>query len=68
MDFDKIQHFLNSDKNSEIKEYYFDIATELNHIISIKRDNFEAFEEILFQLGIPCKCNAAMSIHASFHL
>jgi len=46
MDFDKIQNFLNSPKNEELKEFYFDIASELNNLILIKRDNFFAFEEI----------------------
>lgn len=46
MDFDKIQHFLAADENSVLKQYYFDIASELNQIITIQRDNFGAFEEI----------------------
>ncbi len=46
MEFEKIQHFLNAPINSELKEYYFDIAAELSQIITIKRDNFDAFEEI----------------------
>jgi hypothetical protein len=46
MDFDKIQHFLDADENSLYKQYYFDIASELNQIIIIQRDNFGAFEEI----------------------
>ncbi|MBX2907886.1 MAG: hypothetical protein KF744_17710 [Taibaiella sp.] len=46
MDFDKIQRFLDADENSIYKECYFDIAAELNQIITIQRDNFGAFEEI----------------------
>lgn len=44
--FDSIQGFLNSPKNNELKEYYFDIAAELNSIILLRRDDFGAFEEI----------------------
>jgi len=46
MEFDKIQHFLDAAENNELKEYYFDIATELNQIITLQRDNFGDFEEI----------------------
>ena len=46
MEFGKIEHFLNSSINSKIKEYYYDVAAELSQIITIKRDNFGAFEEI----------------------
>ncbi len=46
IDFDKIEIFLNNPKNSDLKEYYFDIAAELSSLITIKRDNFDAFEEI----------------------
>lgn len=46
MDFDKIQTFLNSPKNEEVKNYYFDIASELSNLIQIRRDDFRAFEEI----------------------
>lgn len=46
MEFDKIQHFLDAAENNELKDYYFDIAAELNHIITVQRDNFEGFEEI----------------------
>ncbi len=46
IDFVTIESFLNSPKNEEFKDYYFDIASELSNLISIKRDSFEAFEEI----------------------
>ncbi len=45
-DFDKIQSFLENPINEEIKEQYFDIAAELSQIITLKRSNFDAFEEI----------------------
>jgi len=44
--FDNIQFFLEADNNSELKDFYYDIVSELNHIITIKRDQFGAFEEI----------------------
>jgi len=50
MEFDKIQHFLDADENNELKDYYFDIATELNQIITVQRDNFEGFEEIFIYI------------------
>jgi len=46
MEFDKIQHFLDAAENNELKDFYFDIATELNQIITLQRDNFANFEEI----------------------
>lgn len=46
MDFNKIERFLNNPINEDLKEYYFDTAHELNQIISLKRDNFDLFEEI----------------------
>ncbi len=46
MEFAKIEKFLNDPINSNLKDFYFDTANELNQIISIKRDNFEAFEEL----------------------
>jgi hypothetical protein len=48
MDFEKIERFLALPQNEEIKDYYFDIVTELSNLITIKRDNFDAFEEIFF--------------------
>lgn len=46
MDFDKIQSFLDDPINDEIKEQYYDLASELSQIITIKRDDFRGFEEI----------------------
>ncbi len=46
MNFEKIESFLNNPLNEELKEYYFDIAYELNQTISINRDDFGAFEDI----------------------
>lgn len=46
MDFDKIERFLNNPINEDLKDSYFDTAHELNQIISLKRDNFDAFEEL----------------------
>lgn len=45
-DFTKIEEFFEDPKNSELKDMYFDIASELNQIITIKRENFGGFEEI----------------------
>lgn len=46
MDFEKIERFLADPQNEEMKEYYFDIARELSSLITIKRNNFDAFEEV----------------------
>jgi hypothetical protein len=46
MEFGKIEAFLAEPENSELKEYYYDTANELNQIITLKRDNFDAFEEL----------------------
>lgn len=46
MDFDKIGHFLENEINSSFKDYYFDITAELSGMITLKRDNFDVFEEI----------------------
>ncbi|PDS27035.1 ABC-three component system protein [Flavobacterium branchiophilum] len=45
-DFSKIQLFLEDEKNSDLRDYYFDIASELGGLITIKRDNFVLFEEV----------------------
>jgi hypothetical protein len=50
MDFDKIEKFLNNPQNDYLKDYYFDTAYELNQLISLKRDNFDLFEEIFFYI------------------
>ena len=46
MDFDKIEKFLYNPLNEALKDYYFDTAYELNQLISLKRDDFDLFEEI----------------------
>lgn len=45
-DFEKISSFLSDSRNEDLKEQYFDIATELRNIILIKRDNFAEFEQV----------------------
>ncbi|MFC1226666.1 ABC-three component system protein [Pedobacter sp. BG31] len=50
MEFDKLQMFLDADENSELKDYYFDIAAELNQMIILQRDNFGSFEEIFIYI------------------
>lgn len=47
MDFEKIQQFLDDPKNTELKNYYFDITYELDSMIILKWDDFGPFEEIL---------------------
>lgn len=46
MEFSKIRHFLEDPRNEELKNYYFDVATELDQIITLKREQFDAFEEV----------------------
>lgn len=46
MNFEKIERFLALPQNEDIKDYYFDVVSELSNQITIKRDNFDAFEEI----------------------
>ena len=50
MEFDKIEQFLNNPVNEQLKNYYFDTAHELNQIISLKRNNYEAFEELFVHI------------------
>ncbi len=45
-EFDKISSFLNNPINEELKDYYYDTAAELNQMITLKRENFDAFEEL----------------------
>ncbi|MCT3663821.1 restriction endonuclease [Elizabethkingia anophelis] len=45
-DFEKISSFLSHPINDDIKDQYFDVASELRNVIQIKRDNFAAFEEV----------------------
>lgn len=46
MEFKKIELFLENPINSELKEYYFDTANELNQMITLKREEFDKFEEL----------------------
>lgn len=50
MDFDKIKYFLEDEINSNFKDYYYDIASELSGMITLKRDNFDAFEEVIIYI------------------
>ena len=50
MDFDKIEHFLNNPINSDLKDYYFDTAHELNQMITLNRNDFGSFEEIFIYI------------------
>lgn len=50
MEFNKIENFLSNPENEELKNYYFDTAHELNQIISLKRENYEAFEELFVHI------------------
>jgi hypothetical protein len=45
-DFTCIQSFLDDDKNSDLRDYYFDIASELSGLITLKRSNFNLFDEV----------------------
>lgn len=45
-DFEKISTFLADPINEDLKEQYFDIASELSNVILIKRGNFAEFEEV----------------------
>lgn len=47
LEFSNIQGFLEDEKNSDLRDYYFDITTELSGLITLKRDNFHIFDEIL---------------------
>jgi len=47
MDFDKIKYFLEDEINSLFKDYFYDITSELSGMITLKRDDFGAFEEVL---------------------
>lgn len=48
--FNQIEEFLNDPINSELKDYYFDTASELQQIIYFKRDNFKLFEEFFLHI------------------
>ena len=46
MEFDRIEEFLKNPINEVLKEYYYDVANELNQLITLNRNNFDAFEEL----------------------
>ena len=48
--FSQIDEFLQNPINEELTEMYEDLAMELNSIITIKREDFYAFEEIFVYL------------------
>jgi hypothetical protein len=48
--FNKIDRFLESPKNSDFKDSYYDCINELSQVILIHRDDFGAFEEVLFYI------------------
>lgn len=48
--FEKIKEFLGKPINTEIKNSYYDIVAELNQIITIKRELFGQFEEVLYYI------------------
>lgn len=50
MEFDKIEAFLKDPVNEHLKDYYYDTASELNQIITLKRNNFDAFEELFIHI------------------
>ncbi len=50
MEFEKIERFLDNPINSEFKDYYFDTAHELNQILTLKRNNFDLFEELFVHI------------------
>ncbi|NBL65771.1 hypothetical protein GV828_11225 [Flavobacterium sp. NST-5] len=47
LEFNNIQSFLEDDKNSEFRDYYFDITTELSALITLRRDDFDMFDHVL---------------------
>jgi hypothetical protein len=47
LDFSNIKSFLEDDKNYELRDYYFDITSELSSLITLRRENFDAFEEVM---------------------
>jgi len=58
MDFEQIRAFLENPINEDLKEQYFDSAAELSELITIKRANFDAFEEIFsFAYKLVCDGN-----------
>ncbi len=61
MEFDTIEKFLYNPINEDLKDIYFDTAHELNQIITLKRNNFDAFEE-LFLYIYQLVCDGSVSL------
>ncbi len=58
MHFAKIDAFLQNPINSELSDIYLDAAFELKNLITVKRDEFGAFEEIFVHIyNIVCDKN-----------
>jgi len=66
-DFEKINAFLSDPRNDDLKEQFFDIATELSNLIHIQRDNFLAFEEIFIFIYKKI-CDGAKDIRGKRHI
>lgn len=64
LEFDTLDAFLKDPLNSELKDYYFDTAHELNQMISLKRGNFDVFEEI-FIFIYKSICDGAVGLKGS---
>ena len=64
MHFEKIESFLDNPINEKLKDYYFDTANELGQIISLKRENFDLFEE-LFVFIYKRICDGSTSLKGS---
>jgi len=57
-EFTKIENFLGDPRNSDLKDMYYDIASELSQLITMKRTDFGGFEEIfLFIYDKMCSGN-----------
>jgi len=48
--FAKIDEFLQNPINTELSDIYMDCSFELKNLISVKRDEFGAFEEIFIHI------------------
>jgi hypothetical protein len=64
VDFNKLKQFIEDPKNYEFKEYYQDICAELSGIITVKRENFDSFEEI-FVFIYKYICDGSMQLRGS---
>lgn len=62
--FHKIDAFLSNPRNTELKDSYYDCIDELRQIISVKREDFGAFEEILVYI-MQLVCNGSVKLKGS---